>query len=230
MRCSLNLLILRPHGFEGRGLLWPIPRGFTTPRGGTPVRDQPVPKHPRSGLRARGIPGAKRRLGAGALRAGLHHVEPECAVVVDIDQNAQPVGNSRAVDPEGVDALRAGVRTIEDLVPEGIGGPAWAVAKYMAARNVQRRAEVPDAGDPRRYAVAAELVLKPGHVTYINATESDPHTTVLLAHNGPGRQPPGPRAVARRPGTSAAGNQSRHGQRQGGTVPAAPARPGSRRC
>jgi hypothetical protein len=32
------------------------PGGFTTPRVGTPARDQPMPKHPRSGLRAHGIP------------------------------------------------------------------------------------------------------------------------------------------------------------------------------
>ncbi len=110
------------------------------------------------------------RSGAGALRAGLHNVEPECAVVVDVYQDAKPAGNSRSVDPEGVVALRAGVRAIEDLAPAGIGDPARAgapVAKYLAARDGQRRAEVPDAGDPRQYAVPAEPVLKPGHVTYM---------------------------------------------------------------
>lgn len=40
--------------------------------------------------------------GASALRAGLHYVEPECAVVVDVCQDAKPGGNSRLVDPEGV--------------------------------------------------------------------------------------------------------------------------------
>src|SRR5438477_6786796 len=58
--------------------------------------------------------------GAGALWAGLHRVEAECAVVVDIYQDAKPAGNSRSVNPEGVVALLAGVRAIEDLVPAGI--------------------------------------------------------------------------------------------------------------
>ena len=72
------------------------------------------------------------------------------AVVVDIYQDAKPAGNSRSVDPDGVVALLTGVRAIEDLVPEGIGEPAWAgapVAKYLAARDCQRRAEVPDVGE-----------------------------------------------------------------------------------
>src|SRR4029077_2377917 len=154
--------------------------------------------------------------GAGALRAGLHHVEPERAVVVDIYQDAKPAGNSRSVDPEGVVALLAGVRGIEDLAPAGIGDPAWPgapVAKYMAARDAQRRAEIPDTGDPRRYTVGTEPVLKPGHVTYLGPTEDNLHAAALLAHNGPGRQLLRPGAAARRRSPATAGNESRHGQR-----------------
>jgi len=125
--------------------------------------------------------------------------------------------------------LLAGVRAIEDLAPEGMGDPARLgapVAKYMTARDCQRRAEVPDVGDPRRYAVAAELVLKPGHVTYVNATDDDLHAAALLAHNGPGCQPFRTDAAARRRGPATAGNDSRHGQRQGGHCPCRPGQAG----
>src|SRR5262249_20720865 len=147
----------------------------------------------------------------------------------DIYQDAKPAGDSRPVDPEGVVALRAGVRAIEDLVPEGMGDPAWAgapVAKYLAARDIQRRAQVPDVGDPGRYAVVTEPALKPGHVTYPRPPEADPHPAARLARNGPGRQPRRPGAAARRPGPATAGDQSRQRQRQGGHCSCRPGQAG----
>src|ERR1700722_15109987 len=66
----------------------------------------------------------------------------------------------------------------------------------MAAGDVQRKVQVLETGAPRRYAVGTEPVLKPGHVTYMRATESDPHAAVRLAHNSPGRRPPRARAAA----------------------------------
>src|SRR5262249_52648668 len=147
----------------------------------------------------------------------------------DIYQDAKPAGDSRPVDPEGVVALRAGVRAIEDLVPEGMGDPAWAgapVAKYLAARDIQRRAQVPDVGDPGRYAVVTEPALKPGHVTYPRPPEADPHPAARLAHTGPGRQPRRPGAAARRLGPATAGDQSRQRQRQGGHCSCRPGQAG----
>ena len=136
------------------------------------------------------------------------------------DEDAEPGGNSREVDPEGVVALLAGVRAIEDLVPEGIGDPAWPgvpVAKHLAARDVQRRVEVPE--DPCRYAVGTEPVLKPGHVTYTRATAERPPRC-----RSAGSQPSRPRAdpclyCLQDRGPATARDDRRHCHRQGGNYP-----------
>jgi hypothetical protein len=43
--------------------------------------------------------------------------------IVDIYQGTKPAGDSRSVDPEGMIALLAGVRAIEDLEPDGLSPP-----------------------------------------------------------------------------------------------------------